>query len=47
MYCDNPLDKDSILEIKPYKAFKDFNIVLINLTVLTDENGFWNYKKHQ
>ena len=45
MYCDYPLDNDSTLEINLTKHLKISTLFYSIQTVLTDENGFWNYKK--
>ena len=45
MYCDYPLDNDSTLEINLTKHLKSSTLFESILTVLTDENEFWNNNK--
>ena len=45
MQCDYHLDSDSTLEITLTKHLKILTLFSSIKTVLTDENGFWNYKK--
>ena len=44
MYCDYPLDNDSILEINLINILRFQHCFRSMKTVQTDENGFWNNK---